>query len=97
MSPQSLTKSKALAASLLAALLSACQPLYLVNLLVPRSGYEIHRGLAYGDDVRQKLDIYVPKGLKGPAPVLLFFYGGAWQAGHRGESAHSSTAPSCSD
>ena len=89
MSPQtsikSLARIKALAASLMAALLSACQPLSLVNLLVPRSGYEVHRGLAYGEDARQKLDIYVPKGLKAPAPVLLFFYGGAWQAGNRGD------------
>lgn len=85
MSPQSLTKSKALAASLLAALLSACQPIGLVNLLVPRSGYAVHRGLAYGADPRQKLDIYVPRNVKAPAPVLLFFYGGAWQAGSRGD------------
>jgi acetyl esterase/lipase len=89
MSPQtnikSLAKIKALAASLLAALLSACQPLGLVNLLVPRSGYDMHRGLAYGTDPRQALDIYVPRGLKAPAPVLLFFYGGAWQAGNRGD------------
>jgi acetyl esterase/lipase len=85
MSPQTITRIKALAASLLAALLSACQPLNLVNLLVPRSGYDVHRGLAYGEDPRQELDIYVPWGLKAPAPVLLFFYGGAWQAGHRGD------------
>ena len=85
MSPQTITRIKALAASLLAALLSACQPFALVNLLVPRSGYDVHRGLAYGQDPRQKLDIYVPQGLKAPAPVLLFFYGGAWQAGNRGD------------
>jgi acetyl esterase/lipase len=85
MSSRTLTKIKALAASFLAALLSACQPAGLVNLLVPRWGYDIHRGLAYGDDPRQKLDIYVPHGLKAPAPVLLFFYGGAWQTGNRGD------------
>lgn len=85
MSLQSLTKIKTLAASLLAALLSACQPVTLVNLLVPRSGYAVHRGLAYGADPRQKLDVYVPRNLKAPAPVLLFFYGGAWQTGHRGD------------
>jgi acetyl esterase/lipase len=52
---------------------------------VRRSGYDVHYGLAYGQDPRQKLDIYVPQGLKAPAPVLLFFHGGAWQAGHRGD------------
>ena len=50
-----------------------------------RSGYTVHRGMAYGPDPRQKLDVYVPQGLKAPAPVLLFFYGGGWQAGNRGD------------
>ncbi|HKU64553.1 MAG TPA: alpha/beta hydrolase [Rhizomicrobium sp.] len=77
--------TKLIAATGLAALLSACHPTGLVDLLVPRSGYDVHRGLAYGQDPRQKLDIYVPQGLKAPAPVLLFFYGGAWQAGSRGD------------
>jgi acetyl esterase/lipase len=81
MSP--LLKIKALATSLLATLLAACQPL--INLLVPRWGYDIHRGLAYGADPRQQLDVYVPRGLTAPAPVLLFFYGGAWQTGNRGD------------
>jgi acetyl esterase/lipase len=84
MSPRTITRIKALAARGLAALLSACQPLRLINLLLPRSGYDVHCGLAYGDDPRQKLDIYVPQGLQAPAPVLLFFYGGAWQGGSRG-------------
>ena len=79
MSP--IIKIKALAASAAAALPSA--PLALINLLIPHSGYDIHYGLAYGPDPRQLLDIYVPQGLKGPAPVLLFFYGGAWQGGSR--------------
>jgi acetyl esterase/lipase len=69
----------------LAALLSACSPLGAINLLVPRSGYDVHGALAYGPDPRQKLDVYVPQGLKGPAPVLLFFYGGAWSSGNRGD------------
>ena len=66
------------------ALLSACSPAAL-NLLVPRDGYAVHRDLAYGTDPRQKLDVYVPSGLKGPAPVLLFFYGGSWLGGHKAD------------
>lgn len=69
----------------LTALLSACSPLGVINLLVPKSGYDVHGGLAYGADPRQKLDVYVPHGLKGPALVLLFFYGGAWSSGNRGD------------
>jgi acetyl esterase/lipase len=67
----------------LATLLAACTPTGLINLLVPRSGYAVHRNIAYGPDPRQKLDIYVPDGLKAPAPVLLFFYGGSWESGSR--------------
>jgi acetyl esterase/lipase len=74
---------KALVAAAGAALLSACSPFGAINLLVPKSGYAVHRGLAFGSDPRQKLDVYVPAGLKGPAPVLLFFYGGSWMAGSR--------------
>jgi len=54
-----------------------------INLLVPRVGYSVHRGLAFGPEPRQKLDIYVPVDLTPPAPVVLFFYGGGWQGGDR--------------
>lgn len=40
-------------------------------------------GLAYADGDRKKLDIYGPKGLTGPAPVVMFIYGGAWKNGAR--------------
>jgi len=66
-----------------ATLLSACSPFTAVNLLIPRSGYDVRGGIAFGNDPRQRLDIYVPHGLKSPAPVLLFFYGGNWEAGKR--------------
>jgi acetyl esterase/lipase len=61
---------------------TACSPA-LLNLTVPRSGYSIHRDIAYGTEPREKLDIYVPDGLKSPAPVILFFYGGNWQSGSK--------------
>ena len=83
MSLESMTKIKALISAGLAALLPGCSPFTAVNLLVPRSGYTVHRNLAFGTDPRQRLDIYVPLGLKASAPVLLFFYGGSWQTGNR--------------
>jgi acetyl esterase/lipase len=61
---------------------AACSPT-LLNLTVPRSGYSVHRNIAYGPDTRQKLDIYVPDGLESTAPVVLFFYGGNWQSGSK--------------
>jgi acetyl esterase/lipase len=66
-------------------LLSACSPFGIINLMVPKAGYSVHRGVAYGTDPRQALDIYVPDGLQSPAPVLLFFYGGSWESGERGD------------
>ncbi|MDB5736193.1 MAG: alpha/beta hydrolase [Alphaproteobacteria bacterium] len=74
---------KALLLAGLFAFLSACSPVPVLNLLVPRGGYDVQQGFAYGPDPRQKLDVYVPQGLKGPAPVLLFIYGGAWSSGRR--------------
>jgi len=55
----------------------------LADLLIPRTGYRVRRDLAYGVEARQKLDLYIPKSLAGPAPVLLYFYGGSWQAGSK--------------
>jgi acetyl esterase/lipase len=41
-------------------------------------------GIAYGEDERQKLDVYVPEGkAEKPYPVLVFFHGGAWRDGER--------------
>ncbi|HSZ11474.1 MAG TPA: hypothetical protein VK759_04820, partial [Rhizomicrobium sp.] len=55
----------------------------LADLLIPRTGYRVRRDLAYGVEARQKLDLYIPKSLAGPTPVLLYFYGGSWQAGSK--------------
>jgi len=78
-----MSKTKALLAACITALRSHLSPFTVLNLLVPRTGYDVHRGLAFGADPRQELDVYVPHSLTGPAPVLLFFYGGGWQGGDR--------------
>ena len=40
--------------------------------------------IAYGDDARQKLDIYLPKqNAAGGSAVLIFFHGGSWRDGER--------------
>lgn len=39
--------------------------------------------VAYADGDRKRLDIYGPKDLAGPAPVVMFIYGGAWKQGAR--------------
>ena len=71
---------------LLVLLLAACSPLAAVNVLVPERGFERIEGIAYGDHPRQRLDVYVPR-VEGVAalPVVVFFYGGGWQGGERGQ------------
>src|SRR5258706_4091943 len=60
-------------------------PAMMLNLTVPRSGYRVRRDLAYGKAPRQRFDLYLPKVLTTPAPIVLFFYGGAFRAGRKSE------------
>jgi acetyl esterase/lipase len=53
----------------------------LLNASIPHEGYRVVRDVAYGEHARQRMDFYIPEGLKKPAPVIIFFYGGSWQAG----------------
>ncbi len=43
------------------------------------------RDIAYGPLPRQKLDVYRPTIAAGPADVVIFFYGGDWQTGQKGD------------
>ena len=63
--------------------LAGCSGQALVNALTPRWGYDRHADIAYGDDPRQQLDVYVPHGKAAGAPVVVFFYGGSWQFGDK--------------
>ncbi|WP_191554643.1 alpha/beta hydrolase [Brevundimonas aurantiaca] len=62
----------------------ALSPLGLLNSLGPRDAgaRRVARDLPYGDDPRQRMDLYAPKA-PGPHPVLVFFYGGGWDSGSR--------------
>ncbi|WP_339464616.1 MULTISPECIES: alpha/beta hydrolase [unclassified Pseudomonas] len=63
--------------------LSGCSPVKLLNALTPDTTFDKTRGIAYGDDPRQKLDVYVPHHALPDAPVVVFFYGGSWNSGER--------------
>jgi acetyl esterase/lipase len=65
--------------------LAGCSPAGIVNALVPGSGYQRVEAVPYGPDPRQQLDIYIPDTPSGPKPVVMFFYGGNWQSGARGD------------
>lgn len=57
----------------------------IVNAPAAFGDYERRSDVAYGDLPRQKLDVYVP-GQARPAlrPVVVFFYGGGWERGEKG-------------
>ncbi|MBM3547492.1 MAG: alpha/beta hydrolase [Alphaproteobacteria bacterium] len=63
-------------------LATGCSPLVLLNWASPEPAYD-RLEFAYGTHARQRLDVYRPKDLKGPAPVVVFFYGGGWEGGER--------------
>ena len=72
---------------LLAGVLSACSPLRVINAVTPGSASEKTRDISYGSDPRNQLDIYRPRDGNGAAPVVVFFYGGSWNSGSRGDYA----------
>jgi acetyl esterase/lipase len=67
--------------------LAACGALDVVNSVSPSDSYESREGIAYGSRSRQLLDVYVPVDGAGAAPVVVFFYGGGWRDGARGDYA----------
>lgn len=78
-------RATAIAAALASAVaaVGACTPVLVLNAVVPGEGYTVAKGIAYGADSRQRLDVYAPSQLSDSAPVLIFFYGGSWKSGKR--------------
>ena len=74
--------------------LAAANQLTAFNLLVPKdAGSQLEAsGMAYGPGARAKLDIYRPARASGPLPVIVFFYGGAWDSGRRQDYAFAGRA-----
>lgn len=59
--------------------------LTIVNALSVKAGgsRRLVRGMAYGPNVRQRLDIYAPREQGGVRGVIVFIYGGSWSDGER--------------
>ena len=75
---------------LVAGLLSTgCTKFDVLNATIPSFGYARTADLPYGAIPRQKLDVYrprsVPADAKPGAKVVVFFYGGYWQYGEKGD------------
>lgn len=71
--------------AILPALLTACSGVDLLNAFVPTDTYRRTENLAYGPDARQRLDVYQPAAASRQAPMVVFFYGGSWSSGDRGD------------
>ena len=70
---------------LLSLLLAGCSPARIANLVTPRGGFEVRRDITYGAEPRQTLDLYVPDETRPDAPLVVFFYGGNWSSGTKGD------------
>ena len=67
--------------------LTACAPITVLNALAASDSHVLTSSVAYGPLPRQRLDVYRPT-VAAPAggyPVAVFFYGGSWNRGERGE------------
>lgn len=80
------------AVAMLPALLTACSALDVLNATVPSDAYRSFANVPYGDQPRQRLDVYMPsqaladKALAtGGTPLVVFFYGGSWSSGDRAD------------
>jgi len=71
---------------LLALLLSTgCRGFDLLNAPISSAGYTREIDIPYGPLPRQKLDVYQPRHARPNARVVIFLYGGEWQAGKKGD------------
>jgi len=73
-----------LARRLLPLLLGGCSSTGIANALTPRGVASLREGLPYGPLPRHRLDLYEPPDRPG-APLVVFFYGGGWRSGARGD------------
>jgi acetyl esterase/lipase len=71
--------------TLIGVMLSA--PVATLNAITPSNTYSLRSDLAYGPLARHKLDVYTPASAAPPGgwPVVVFFYGGAWNRGERAQ------------
>ena len=64
-----------------------CSEFDLLNAAVPPVGYRRTSGIAFGPLPEQKLDVYRPTHPDPTRGVVVFFYGGDWRNGTRGDYA----------
>ena len=64
---------------------------WVANVPASFGSFSRSRDLAYGDNPRQRLDVYTPKNARHrpvhDRPVVVFFYGGSWTMGRKADYA----------
>ncbi len=78
-------RARRLATTLVMGALSACSPLRLLDATVPSGGVQVTRDVPYGEGPRRTLDVYQPPEPGQDRPLVVFFYGGSWKSGSKGE------------
>jgi len=68
-------------------LLTGCSPLHLVNSLSTEMDSTTVAHRRYGLEKRHQLDIFMPEKVVTGSPVVVFFYGGSWKRGEKGNYA----------
>jgi acetyl esterase/lipase len=68
-----------------AALVSGCSPAAILNTTVPKRGYALQADIPYGDGPRRTLDLYTPEQPRADGKAVIFFYGGSWDTGKKGD------------
>lgn len=76
---------RGLLASLLGTSLGGCSAAAMLNATVPSEGFSLERDIPYGPLPRQKLDLYRPDRPRADGRSIIFFYGGAWDSGDKGD------------
>jgi len=70
----------------LAAMTAGCAT-QLLNATAPSAGIAVTRNIAYASGDRRRLDVYAPRRRAPGRPMVVFFYGGSWDSGARGQYA----------
>jgi acetyl esterase/lipase len=81
------TVAAAAALCTVTALLAGATPAASAAPAAKATGYDTYTNLAYvaGGNSKQTLNLYVPRGVRGPLPVIMYVHGGGWGGGSAAE------------
>lgn len=63
--------------------LAGCSTLDLINAASSNRYYDLAKDQSYGNEPRQRVDVYLPTAKTADAPIVVFFYGGGWRDGSK--------------